>query len=163
MLDIVFYSFIIFAVYLTLNSFVKLNIVVTVMNCRRDVIEDKKLVDDTKIVDYFRCFKYVVMFFIGVLLCISTIVIMESITLSLKWFVVSVCFLFLIFQITRDEIFCKKEINETYSSIKEQWKTEKKVSNRHDEEVTFVRAYDEVRENTLMLIGFLISVILYII
>ena len=123
---------------------------------------DKEVVDKTQTVDKMRCFKYVTMMIVGFLLNITALSVVngDDVTFNIFFFIVAAILLLYLF--VRD-VFYKKNIMNLYTDIREQWSTEKKVSDRHDEEVVFIRGVDDTFNVTLILIAWVISCTLIII
>lgn len=125
-------------------------------------VNDKEVVDKTQTVDKMRCFKYVTMMIVGFLLNITALSVVngDDVTFNIFFFIVAAILLLYLF--VRD-VFYKKNIMNLYTDIREQWSTEKKVSDRHDEEVVFIRGVDDTFNVTLILIAWVISCTLIII
>lgn len=125
-------------------------------------VNDKEVVDKTQTVDKMRCFKYVTMMIVGFLLNITALSVVngDDVTLDIFFFIVAAILLLYLF--VRD-VFYKKNIMNLYTDIREQWSTEKKVSDRHDEEVVFIRGVDDTFNVTLILIAWVISCALIIV
>lgn len=141
-----FFLFVLFSVgaFNIIQSITKVNIIANAMDDRfYGRVIDEDLHRKIKVIDRLRITKWLFALTVGITLIVHTMILLTN-SASTILFVVLCLVMALIKDIMRKIYFKKYKINSLYDDIKEQWKSEKKVSERHDEEVAFVRGYDDV-------------------
>lgn len=124
-----------------LHGFIKSNIILLVID-EKDFIapEDINLKRKTNILNWIRFLKNLIITLFGFVLILKAIAVLTSSSYTLLTLLIIVQVLFLLWTIIPSIIMRKNSIDEDYENILIQWKNEKKVSDRHDDEVRFVRA-----------------------
>ena len=142
-------NFILFVLFVVgafniIQSITKVNIIANAMDDRfYGRVIDEDLHRKIKVIDRLRITKWLFVLTVGITLVVHTMILLTN-SASTILFVVLCLVMALVKDVMRAIYFKKYKIENLYDEIKEQWKGEKKVSERHDEEVAFVRGYDDV-------------------
>lgn len=163
MLNLVCFILFVVGVFLFINSFSKLGSILNSMDDRfYGYVVDKDLQKKIKIVDYLRCLKHLFAMAIGFFMMTTTIVSAFNVTLNLtpiSWGIIVFYFIneLVIFVVRK-----KYKLDDLYDDIKRQWEKEKKVSERHDEEVSFIKGVDDINNVFFQSVCWLITVCMWI-
>lgn len=163
MFNILLYFCIIFGVFALFHGLIKTSIISDIALSVEPFVSDIKLSKKTQTISWLRLSKYILIAFNGFLLIIKSLVVLfeRNVDVNILFFfivVLSVIYSILIYVFTK-----KLGIEQEYNSIIEQWKKEKKVSNRHDDEVRFVRSVDDINNYTYLIVANVLIIFLFLV
>ena len=124
-------------------------------------IVDKNLQNKVKIIDYMLIVRWAFILFVGLFLCVHAILLLVTSTINTPIFIFVIVFLFFVQKIILYTIFKKHDVLGLYREIKNIWNNEEKISDRHDEEVAFIRDVDELNGTWEYDILWVIGILLY--
>ncbi len=163
MLNLVYFVLFVVGVFLFINSVSKLGIIVNSMDDRfYGHVVDKDLQKKIKVVDYLRCLKHFFAMSIGFFMVIAIIVSAFNVTLNLTPIAFGVAVFYVVKELIDFGVGKKYKLGDLYDTIRKQWKHEKKVSDRHDEEVSFVRGMDDIENVFFQNVCWMVAVFMWL-
>ena len=163
MLNFVYFVLFFLGGILLINSVSKLGIIVNSMDDRfYGYVVDKDLQKKIKIVDYLRCLKHFFAMLVGFFVIITVAVFAFGVTLNITPISLGIIVFYIIKELIDFWFSRKYKLDDLYNSIREQWKNEKKVSERHGEEVAFVRGYDDIENVFFQNVCWVVSVFMWL-
>lgn len=163
MLNLVYFVLFVVGVFLFINSVSKFGIIVNSMDDRfYGHVVDKDLQKKIKVVDYLRCLKHFFATSIGFFMIITIIVSAFNVMLNLTPIALGIAVFYVVKELIVFWVGKKYKLGDLYDTIRKQWKNEKKVSERHDEEVSFIRGVDDIENVLFQNACWLVTVIMWV-
>lgn len=163
MLNFVYFVLFILGGILLINSISKIGIILNSMDDRfYGYVVDKDLQKKIKIVDYLRCLKHFFAMLAGFFMIITLVVFAFGVTLNITPISLGIIVFYIIKELIDFWFSRKYKLDDLYNSIREQWKNEKKVSERHDEEVSFIRGMDDIENVFFQNVCWVIAVFMWL-
>lgn len=146
---------------LFVNSSNKLSIIMGSMDDRfYGHVVDADLQRKIKVIDRLRCLKHFFSLLVSLFMMLQVASMITFVTYNVFFVMLVILLTWLLNRLITFYFFEKHKILDLYKEIKEQWSIEKKVSERHDEEVCFIRGVDDLRNMLFVSICWLITLIL---
>jgi hypothetical protein len=164
MMTVISIIFCIFGLYAFVRSISATSIILSVMDNRwgRPAV-DKNLFEKIRVVDSVRITKWMFTTVLGASLILLSLAFLSPVNISLYWLPFVLLTIFFAKEMYKCIMFKKHQIQTTFKDIKEQWKNEDVVSERHDEEVVFKRGVCDINNVWLDIVCIIFIFILMVI
>lgn len=154
-----FISFVL-GLILFVNSATMIGIISRTIGCRFGYVIDADLQKKINILDGIESFMHLSCLILSIFMLTLIIGNVISLSVNVYYFGIIACALWLLKGVVSFIVFKLYKVEDTYNEIQKQWLTEKKISKRHDEEVSFIQGVDTIQRTWFPDICWLISIIL---